>query len=425
MALDIDNSKGELVIDPHRSKEKYKAWNKKISGISEKNNEAIVLYLEDMRRGINISPKATKGKRGYNRLLSQRHRLKKIAVYLEEYYHITDIMARSDEEIKVLKRSIMDLIEKMEDGEIVRADGKRYTAVADYIKGFKAWWHWHMTYMHNEHGKILPDICEYITAKDRRKPQFEYFGEVGSMSVEQGFKKMMSHAKRKYQILMAFLFDSGIRCPTELMNVKRKDITPIKDTPYYTLNIREETSKTFGRKIKLMLCHELLRDFLEENQFEPDEFLFKISPPTVNKYLKRLGERALGKKGITMYDFRHNSACYWLPRYDKENALLYRFGWKDSKMIHYYTELMGMRDTIQEENMLVDITKTELEKELEQERKQRILLDERLTSMSSKMEKINAFMNELFAKNPDIVDMIVEKARMDKAGKEEKGHSFA
>jgi len=35
-------------------------------------------------------------------------------------------------------------------------------------------------------------------------------------------------------------------------------------------------------------------------------------------------------------------------------------------MIHYYTEFLGMKDTITEEDMYIDITKTDLEKEVGQ-----------------------------------------------------------
>ena len=51
---------------------------------------------------------------------------------------------------------------------------------------------------------------------------------------------------------MMFLFDSGIRSPTELMNVKVSDLF----NDFKELNIREEISKTFGRRIKLMICSE-------------------------------------------------------------------------------------------------------------------------------------------------------------------------
>ena len=75
---------------------------------------------------------------------------------------------------------------------------------------------------------------------------------------------------------MAFLFDSGIRV-TEFLNIKRKDITPIKDSDYHFLNIRDEVAKIFGRKIKLMLCNDLLKEHLANNSFKPDDFINFIS----------------------------------------------------------------------------------------------------------------------------------------------------
>ena len=99
----------------------------------------------------------------------------------------------------------------------------------------------------------------------------------------------------------------------------------------------------------------------------------------MNKRLKQIGALVFGDKAtigrkagkdLTMYDFRHSSACYWLPRYKSRNALLYRFGWKREEEIHYYTALLGMKDTISEEDMLLNTTRTDIEKELVKTRKE-------------------------------------------------------
>ena len=60
-------------------------------------------------------------------------------------------------------------------------------------------------------------------------------------------------------------------------------------------------------------------------------------------------------------------------------------------MIHYYTEFLGMKDTIQEEDMLIDITKTELQRELENEKKQRELLLDRINSIEEDNNKTVQF----------------------------------
>jgi integrase len=199
-----------------------------------------------------------------------------------------------------------------------------------------------------------------------------------------------------------FLFDTGIRSPTELINIKVSDFY----NDFKELNIREEISKTFGRRIKLMLCPQLIRDYVLYKGLKSENYLFEISPSGVNKYLKRLALRILGENispagqkysELTMYDFRHNSCCYWLPRYKSESALKYRFGWKKSEKIHYYSELLGMKDTIAEEDMLVDVTKTEIEKRLERSENEKEILHERLTNMESQMQKIMELTNRLHA----------------------------
>jgi hypothetical protein len=192
---------------------------------------------------------------------------------------------------------------------------------------------------------------------------------------------------------MMFLFDTGIRAPTELMNIKVSDLF----NDFKEVNIRNEISKTFGRRIKLMLCSDLIKNYVKDSNKQPDDFLFTISPPVTNQYIKRLSGRIFGSgaspagekySNLTMYDFRHISCCYWLPRYKSESALKYRFGWKKSEKIHYYSELMGMKDTISEDDMLLDVTKTEIEKRLERSEKEKELLQDRLMSMEMQMVKI-------------------------------------
>ena len=96
-----------------------------------------------------------------------------------------------------------------------------------------------------------------------------------------------------------------------------------------------------------------------------------------------------------MYDMRHISCCYWLPRYKSESALKYRFGWKKSDKIHYYSELLGMRDTINEEDMLVDVTKTEIEQRLEKSENEKEIIQERLANMEKYMEKVMAMADKM------------------------------
>jgi integrase len=61
--------------------------------------------------------------------------------------------------------------------------------------------------------------------------------------------KLCNEANFKYRVLMTFLYDSGIRAPSELINIRVSDFL----SSFKELQIRDEISKTFGRRIKLML----------------------------------------------------------------------------------------------------------------------------------------------------------------------------
>jgi len=190
------------------------------------------------------------------------------------------------------------------------------------------------------------------------------------------------------------------RAPTELMNIRVSDFSlDLKE-----LNIREEASKTFGRRIKLMLCSELVKRYIKENDLGKDDYLFKFSPPVINRYLKRLAKKLFGDEkslagqnysDLTMYDFRHCSCCYWLPRYKSESALKYRFGWKKSEKIHYYSEMIGMRDTISDEDLLVDVTKTELEKRLVKAEHKSELLESQMEDTKKQQAETKTLLNDL------------------------------
>ena len=96
-----------------------------------------------------------------------------------------------------------------------------------------------------------------------------------------------------------------------------------------------------------------------------------------------------------MYDLRHASVCYWLPRYKSESAMKYRFGWKKTEMIHYYSKLLGMRDTISEKDLIEDTeVKTRLEQDLDRETKNRQLFEEQFEEQRKEMDEIRSQLSE-------------------------------
>lgn len=377
-----------MKIDPYKHKERYLAWKERVSKgipeISPDNSEIILKYLSDMERGLNISSVSVKGSRSYIRLNSLREKMVSLSRRFEELYGLKKITDINEEQL-------LGFFADMKSGLIKRRDGKEFKSIDTPARDFKAFWHWHQKVSKKKGIEIADLTVDLDTRRD--KPAWVYLteGEV---------KQLFDAAKPRYKALIMFLFDTGIRSPTELINVKVSDIF----NDFKELNIREETSKTFGRRIKLMLCSDILKEYVNNKKLEQSDYLFPITPARANEYLKRLAKSVFGEKTspagakyaeLTMYDFRHISCCYWLPRYKSESALKYRFGWKKSDKIHYYSELLGMKDTISEDDMFTDLTKTEIEKKLAKSEKQRSIMEEKIKTMEFQMVNIMDLVKKL------------------------------
>ena len=376
-------------IDPYRHKEKYLRWKERIQSvipeISKENSDLILQYLSDMENGVNIASGTKKGSRSYSRLNTLRQRFGFLSKEFKKRFNLEIITGINESQL-------FEFFQDLRSGKIRRQDGKIFKSCKDFAKDFKAFWHWHQK-RNKKLGIEIVDISSDLDTSGE-KPEWVYLTEAE-------IKRLAESSKYEYKILIWFLFDSGIRAPTELMNIKVSDFF----NDFKELNIRDEISKTFGRRIKLMICSQLIKEFVKNKNFGNESYLFTTMPYDVNKYLKRLGKRVLGDEkspagekysNLTMYDFRHCSCCYWLPRYKSESALKYRFGWKKSEKIHYYSELLGMKDTISEEDLLVDITKIEIEKRLDKSERDNQLLREDNEIMKVQIAKIGALTARLY-----------------------------
>ena len=386
-----------MKIDPYNHERKWNRWKDKVQkldgipDISRQNSEVILNYLRDMELGLNTSFSSKKGARSFTRLNTVRQRLTFLGRKFKEILDVDDIT-------KLTEQQVCSFFVDMRKGVIKRQDGQRYRATRDFVKIFKAFWHWHQK-VARKAGKKIEDITTYLDSSGE-KPEWVYLNE-------EQIRIFSDNCNPKYKTIVMFLFDTGIRAPTELMNIKLSDLSQ----DYMELNIRDEISKTFGRRIKLMICSELVKRYIKENKLGQEDYLFKFSPYVINRYLKRLAEKLFGNEkslagqnysDLTMYDFRHCSCCYWLPRYKSESALKFRFGWKKSDKIHYYSEMLGMRDTISEEDLLIDVTKTELEKRLTKSENKSELLEAQVDVMKRQLAEIYVHVNKLYSQAKQI-----------------------
>lgn len=370
------------VLDIHGHEKRYASWKAEyaeigIPGISRANATLIYRYVTDMETGQNVARGSMKGSRGYMRLNTLRARMVFIARALER---------RGAKELsKTTQQQIHSLFDDMEKGRMRKQDGNIYESVMDYIKVFKAFWHW-LQKISRKKGLDFEDITVDLSAAQKEN-NFVYFTMVE-------LEKMLPYFTPDEQVRMLFMFDTIIRSPTELMNVRVSDLTP----DCKELNIREETSKTYGRRIKILLCSEELRKYIDRTEPKPDAFLFQFSYPLFNRKLKAVAKQVFGdavSKGglkyseIGCYDFRHSGACHWrLGAYrSKIDALMYRGGWSDLKMLNYYTKRLGMKDSIEKEDLLVGIDKTEIEQQMAKQQSEMALLRRKLAAFENQQRE--------------------------------------
>lgn len=325
--------------------------------VSLENERLIEAMVNDFKIGKNVS--VATGGRTEATLRKNRYRMLAICHFAENNFGLKDIS-------KITEDQILTIFEQMQKGKIKTQAGKIFTSVESYQATFKAFWNWFMKKERRENSREIPNVVQDIIAK-RKQPEFVYF-------TIDDLTKMEKLAKHDYRVLMWFLFDSGVR-PEEMKELLCEDISFNSNDSVVTLTVRNHVAKkgSFGRKIKLMLCKDLIRDWIKEKK--GSELLFPLHPHVVNQYLGRISEKVIGKR-ITMYDFRHNSCCYWMNIYKKDQALKYRFGWKKSEMIEYYSRYIGLQDDVTENDLVSEEVRTKMEKDISKLQTQLTLKDE-------------------------------------------------
>ncbi len=267
-----------MKIDPYGHKERYISWKESVKdgipNLSMENSKVILEYLLDMEFGLNISTRNKKGGRSYLRLNSLRQRIIFMAKKFKEVYGI-------DALTKLTEREVHALFGGMRNGTIPRVDGKVYKDPANFVKIFKAFWHWHQK-VNRKKGITIEDITiDLDTSKE--KPEWVYLNEEQIM-------QLCEDVMPKYKVLIMFLFDSGIRSPGELINIKVSDF----HNNFREVSISDEISKTFGRRIKLMLCSKLIKEYVKSKKLGLDDYIFPIKYSTVNLYLQIHAKKLFG-----------------------------------------------------------------------------------------------------------------------------------
>ena len=357
----------------HKEKDK-----KGINGISKNNSDLILEFLKDYELGVNVG--MFKGKRSPATLTKLRHQIIFFHRQLKKDFR------------KTTKTDLHTIIKNMEDGIIKKPTGKEYKSPREFVKGAKSFWGWL-----RRTEKIKENIVEDLQIEKETKKSSWVYLENNKM------RRLIDMARGDYRALILFMFDSGLR-PQETWRIRVYDF----QDDYNTLDIPdkrengEKVSKTFARKITLKKSPTFIKQFIEDNKLQSTDLLLKnISQQTFNKYLRTLARKLFGDKPtkarqspdkMRAYDIRHNSAIFWLDKYQRNSDLMYRFGWKKEDKIFYYSEFLGKRDKIDDDLMLTEEQKDKYEKqiiELQKEMKENEIKDlDRIQEMETKIEKV-------------------------------------
>ena len=236
-----------MKLDPYKHKQRWTNWEKKrdYKGLSKANSELVAQYLADMKLGMNTLRRKPLSD---IRLNSIRQRIIWLLGMMQNIFQkesITDIAQREVTEF---------FNDMMRNGKIRNKHGKIYLSLDSYANTFKAFWHWYMR-KQGENGINVKDITSYLDLTPVKDNTFVYF-------TLEDLKKVCIKAKYEYKVMMHFMFDSGIRSPTELMNIRVSDLSLMPNSSNFEVDIRQEISKTFGRKIKLLICSTILKDYI-------------------------------------------------------------------------------------------------------------------------------------------------------------------
>jgi integrase len=384
--------------DPYKNKERWEAWKEKTftcppEDIRKDDWAILVDFLKDMELGLNV-PKEKKGKREAGTLLNLSSHNKFFLLNFKKPL------------LKLTKKDLHKLESDIHEGKILKQNGKKFTSFGNYIKDFKVFWNWGL-----RTKKFSENIIEDISSKTE-KPSWVYL-------TEEEIKRLFNKLDLDYKTLCFFLYDSGMRV-TEANSIQIKSFN--KD--FTQVTISDEVAKTFGRTINLKLSSQLLKEYVKEHELSPEDYLLQKQVFTINKYLryhstKLFGEgishpKARGKySAFTMYDIRHNSACFWFNKYPTHKGLMYRFGWRKADKIEYYSDFLGVSDEITDSDMIIGEDKTKLvvlERELRETNERlskymehRDFALEEVEKMKEEFKRINNLVN-----NPEIIKKIVE-----------------
>lgn len=284
----------------------------------------------------------------------------------------------------VTRENVENFVTKLHRDKFITEKGRPYSgsSKSDIKKFLKQFYKW-LLGENESYPKQVSWIKTRISKDDqpKEKPILSY-DEV--LKLAKGFRKI------EYRIMVLLLFDSGFRIG-ELLSVRKKDLLWEdfeENKKCFWINCN--SSKTMTRKVPIPLFIEEIKTFVNSAYFQAlkdDDLIFSMSYNALNKTIKNTAKRVLNQK-ISPHALRHSSATYYSKVYEGNmNLIGERFGWSfNSKELKTYIRRSGAYQRAGAkkvfENELI-----KLRGELEKERQQRNLLENRLKNVEGTLEK--------------------------------------
>ncbi|MEK6859674.1 MAG: hypothetical protein AABX54_02560 [Nanoarchaeota archaeon] len=191
--------------DPYNNIERWEKWKqnvrKGIPEISKANSEVILEYLRDMELGLNIGVGSSKGGRAPSRLNDLKVKLIFFAKQLEQLFNISDLRNITEEQL-------FEFFRELQSGKIKTERGKTYKCIDTFARDFKSFWNWYIK-SSRKRGKEISNIIQDLEVS-KEKPDWVYL-------TEEQVRELADASNFDYKMLIYFLYDTGIRPPSELI----------------------------------------------------------------------------------------------------------------------------------------------------------------------------------------------------------------
>lgn len=402
-----------MVRDVTYQEAMFENWKKEssefgIEGIKKADSDLIIDYINDLEKGIYVGA-SRKGGRSFKRLNASRHLLKTISRMFNDF-GIKGSMVNVKENI------LFDFFRELEQGKISKQNGESYsqTSIGDFRRVYKAFFNWYRRKQKKVYNKEISDITEDLSCAVG-KTRFVYI-------TKEQLDEILKYLPIKLQRFGLFLFDSIIRAPQEVLNLKGGDIFE-RDGDVW-VNVPDEASKTFGRVYNLLFCGEEILKHKKENNIGDDDYLFnKIDYEHFNKQIKKIAVKLYGDKishpkaekkysELSSYDFRHCGGIFLRMMAQKNNSISLdsirqRGGWSDFEMLNYYTKFLGLTGEIKKESLLIQEDKSKLEMKVKK-MKDLMGLQNEVNSLMIKKISGHKFTREDAKRMVDILNKISE-----------------